>query len=170
MSTASATLKTITTSLQSDLTLLSDLADKTYEHSTSARSLIAADIRAAASRLKEDLRRLTSDLQIAMATDRDSYVTALQDQLNNIRQEIDELRVRSALAGDEDSQERERLIHGADNAWLAAHSRLTKAQGDTHTALIDLRADLDQVRHDLAHAVSDAASAFRRSTRKDAEV
>jgi hypothetical protein len=87
-------------------------------------------------------------------------------RLDEWRATVDELMVQIDLAHLEARDELRSRFDAAQNAYLAARSRLSDARDDADSNLRSLRVGLEQLLRDLGAAYTDAEAAARRSGQK----
>jgi hypothetical protein len=149
--------------LQVDLAAISAAAQAPTEGAPPLDAAGAVAFAEAVTTMEHDLSVISTGLAAALSPTSADPMKDLQRQLEAWRGQIENLAVRTSLAGAEITQERERLIGAARNAVLAAHSRLESVDADTRASVLDLREGMKKVGVDLTHVVTDAVAAFRRS-------
>ncbi len=83
--------------------------------------------------------------------------------LDGWRGKIDELVVQLDLANLDLRDEVRKYLDAAQNAYLAAHSKLSDARGDSCSSLQTLQANLEKLLHDLALAFDETQAAVKRT-------
>jgi hypothetical protein len=96
-------------------------------------------------------------------TDEEAGVDRLERRLDEWRGRIDELLVQADLGSKDVSEEVRTRATAAENAYLAAKSRLREIPGDAGANIGSLRAGVEKLLDDVRQAYEDAAAAVRRS-------
>ena len=94
----------------------------------------------------------------------ETAVEHLERLLGEWRGKIDELLVQADLGSKDVSEDVHKRAGAAENAYLAARTKLRGIPKDAGSDLGSIRADVEQLIDDVRQAYESAAAAFRRST------
>ena len=95
-------------------------------------------------------------------TDAEGVVESISRTLDQCRTRIDELLVQIDLAKLDVREEVDHQINVAQNAYLAARSKLSEARLDAASTVDALRQSLEQLLHDIGQAYAEVDAAVKR--------
>jgi hypothetical protein len=95
-------------------------------------------------------------------TDAEGVVESISRTLDQCRTRIDELLVQIDLAKLDVRDEVDHQINVAQNAYLAARSKLSEARLDAASTVDALRQSLEQLLHDIGQAYAEVDAAVKR--------
>lgn len=133
------------------------------EDARSGGTAVSDDVAATLRQLRADIGHVLAELDASTTDQRESYVAEARRRLDAGRGVLDEMWVRSSLGRKELQDQTGKLLQAAENAWLAACSRLSEVQKDVSRSADDTRTDLSDTLHGFNTALADARAAFTRA-------
>jgi hypothetical protein len=150
--------------LRTNVKLADRALSKMLDDTRAGRDWMVEDVGSTLRQLRADISQVLAELDATTTDERAAYVTEARRRLNAARGVLDEMWVRGALGRQEMRDQTEQLLTAAENAWLAARTRLGDVQHDADRAAADARADIETALQSFGSALSAARAAFARGT------
>lgn len=150
--------------LRTNVRLADDALSKVLDDTRAGREWVAEDVGTTLRQLRADISQVLAELDATTSDERAAYLAEARRRLSAARGVLDEMWVHGALGRQEVRDQSEQLLTAAENAWLAARSRLGDVQRDLDRAAADARGDLETALQSFGSALSAARAAFARET------
>jgi hypothetical protein len=161
---ARSTFRQLVEDLRTNVKLADRALSAMLEDARAGREWVADDVGMTLRQLRADISQVLAELDATAVDERAAYLAEARRRLHAARGVLDEMWVRGALGRKEMRGQTEQLLTAAENAWLAARSRLGDVQQDADRAAADARADIETALQSFGSALSAARAAFARET------
>ena len=161
---ARSTFQQLFEDLRTNVQLADRALSKVLDDARAGREGVVEDVGTVLRQLRADISQVLAELDATTTDERAAYLAEARRRLSAARGVLDEMWVRGALGRQEMRDQTEQVLTAAENAWLAARSRLGDVQQDVDRAAADVRADLEAALKAFGAALSEARGAFARET------